>query len=363
MADLFTGLLNVEDKEEMKNKLSSLYNVSSIFDFNFGRSAIQIALKSLNLNRGDEVILSTYSCRGVIEPIIKEGLIPVFVDIDSNYNINPESIKKHLTNKTRVVIMTHLFGRPAQIEKIQKIVKKHKLYLIDDAAQVVGLKHKNKMVGTFGDFGILSFGIGKSISATGGGILLTNNEEFAKRIIHYWILKGDENKKIKRRIINYLLKYKHRRLTAPFYLLIGRLGKPLEYEIKRMSLVDCSIIKKQLSRLDGIIEERKKIAEYYDKHLKNVRKGNSEDIYTKYLFVSKENNIHEFADYLRLKGIEVEFNYKPLHLNSQYSIYWRDRLSNAENMWEKNISIPCHPRVNARKMKYVVDTINNYNHG
>jgi dTDP-4-amino-4,6-dideoxygalactose transaminase len=358
MADLFTGLNESEEKTSLKKSLGRLFK-AQVIDFNLGRSSIQVALRCFNLKKGDEVILSTYSCRGVIEPIIKEDLTPVFADIDSDYNICPESIEKYITKKTRVIIMTHLFGRPAQIEKIQKIAKKHKLYLIDDAAQVFGLRYNRKMVGTFGDFGIISFGIGKSISATGGGLLIVNNKTFIEEAMKQWTLVEEETK-VKGRALNYLLKYKHRRLTAPFYLVSGRFNKPLEYEIKKMSLFDCSLTRKQLARLKEIITKRKKIAQLYDKQIRNDREHSTNDIYTKYVFVSKEGNIREFADYLRMKGIEVEFNYKPLHLNQKYVIYRKNPLPNAEKMWEKNISIPCHPRVTPKKINYIINVINKY---
>lgn len=350
-----------KDSKRLREKIKKLYNVDYAFDFNLGRSAIQIALRSFGLKRDDEVIISTYSCRGVIEPIIKEKLRPILVDIDENYNISPKSIERNITKRTKVIIMSHLYGYPAQIDKIVAIAKKHKLYLIDDAAQVVGLKYKNQMVGTFGDIGILSFGIGKSISATGGGMLITNNRYMAEVAnLNYLFAKED----IEKRANQYWREYYRRSLSAPFYLILNKFKKRKDWDIKKMSYFDCALISSQLDKLDLIIKDRILIANNYSELLKNTKlilpkiEGN---IFTKYVIMIKSYyNEKKLSKYLRLNGIETETNYKPLHLYPEYKSYKGRLLLRASIVYAKVLTIPNNYRMYYSDRMYVAKKIKEF---
>ena len=354
---------NPKDRDNLRNKIKELYGVKYAFDFNLGRCAMQIALRSFGLRKGDEVILSTYSCRGVIEPIIREGLKPVLVDIDNHFNISPESIEKNITKRTKVIIMGHLYGYPAQIDKILTVKKKYKLYLIDDAAQVVGLRYNNKMVGTFGDAGILSFGIGKSISATGGGMLITNNKNIADVTNLNWLFSKEDTED---RSKDYWLEYYQRSKTAPFLLLANKFIKKEDWIIKRMSLIDCSLILKQLIKLQGLISFRRITALTYHKCLDGNTSIEIPDvtdkshIFTKYVIKLKpfEGNSREFSRFLRMNRIETEVNYQPLHLYSRYRKFKTSSLGDSEKIWEKVITIPCHHRMTYQNKLYVVKKIN-----
>jgi dTDP-4-amino-4,6-dideoxygalactose transaminase len=367
--DLIESLkANLKDRDELRKKIKELYNVKYAFDFNLGRSAIQIALRSFGLQREDEVIMSTYSCRGTIEPILKENLTPVLVDIDDTFNISPESIEKHITKKTRVIIMSHLYGYPAQIDKIIAIAKKHKLYLIDDAAQVVGLKYKDKMVGTFGDIGILSFGIGKSLSATGGGMLITNDEDIAGVANLNWLF-AREDEEVRR--TKYRRKFYERSRTAPFYLVFDKFQKRKDWEIKRMSLIDCSFVLNQLPKLNGLISFRQIIALTYSRLLENeshieipqyeIIEGGNGHIFTKYVIKLKSYYREDkFSRFLRMNGIETETNYKPLHHYPEYKQYKKRFLIKSEMIYKKVLTIPCHQRMTYQDKEYVANKVKEF---
>jgi len=353
---------NPKDRDELRDKIKKLYHVKFTFDFNLGRSAIQIALKSFGLKRDDEVIISTYSCRGVIEPIIREGLRPVLVDIDNTFNISPESIEEHITKKTKVIIMSHLYGYPAQIDKIIAIAKKYKLYLIDDAAQVVGLKYKNKMIGTFGDIGILSFGIGKSISATGGGMLITNNKDMAAVANLNWLFAKEDKED---RSIRYMSEFYMKSITAPFYLIFNKFKKRENWIIKKMSLIDCSLILKQLAKLQRIILSRQTTALTYNRLLKHAKvivpQNDGGHIFTKYVIKLKSYyKADKLSRFLRMNRIETETNYKPLHLYPEYKKYKRRFLSSSQILYEKVLTIPCHQRMTYQDKEYVVKKIKEF---
>lgn len=323
-------------------KIKELYNIKYAFDFNLGRSALEVGLDALHLNPNSEVILSSYSCRGVIEPILVSGLIPVLVDIDSDYNISPESIEKNITPRTKAIIMSHLYGKPAQIDKIIRIAKKHKLYLIDDAAQVVGLEYNGKMVGTFGDFGVLSFGIGKSLSATAGGFLITNSKTIADRVPDFLSLNEEEISIVWRRALRVYLENVHRKWFYPFFVLYRSLKMPNKYyHIRKMSNLDSALVLFQLQRKDEIISQRINNSLQLLHGLKNKFKmqAPSNHIYTKFVIQSKKP-IREFTESLRDSGIEVEHNYKPLHLYDEYAGYAGVDLKQCEKIWQNVVTIP-----------------------
>lgn len=115
------------------------------------------------------MILQAYTCVSVSNAIIATGAKPIYVDIDAQtLNINPQLIEKHITQKTKAIIVQHTFGIPADIHAIQSIVKKHQLFFIEDCAHALGAQYKEKMVGSFGDIAVYSFGRDKVISSVNG---------------------------------------------------------------------------------------------------------------------------------------------------------------------------------------------------
>ena len=151
-----------------------------------GTAALEIAIKSLNLNKNDEVIMPTFTIISNAMAIVKSSARPVLVDIDLNtWNIKIEDIEKKITKKTKCLMIPHIYGLSNDMDKILKIAKKYKLFLIEDAAEVLGLKYKNKKCGTFGDISILSFYANKHITTGEGGMLLTNNYKLNEKFKDY----------------------------------------------------------------------------------------------------------------------------------------------------------------------------------
>lgn len=149
-----------------------------------GFDAIKLALLALNIGPGDEVIVPSNTFIATVLAISQVGASPILVDPDMDtYNISYENIKNSITNKTKAIIVVHLYGQSADMDEILEIVKGKNIYLIEDCAQAHGASYKNKKVGSFGDISCFSFYPGKNLGALGdGGAIVTNNKEYEERI-------------------------------------------------------------------------------------------------------------------------------------------------------------------------------------
>jgi len=168
-----------ELEEEFQKYLGAQYAIS----FNSGRSALMAILDSLNLEDNDEVLLQAFTCNAAANPIIWTGLKPVYVDCDEKtFNIDTEDLKRKITPKSKTVMVQHTFGLPANLGEFLEICQKNNLILIEDCAHSLGAEYKGKKVGTFGKVAFFSFSRDKVISSVYGGMVVTNDDDLAKRI-------------------------------------------------------------------------------------------------------------------------------------------------------------------------------------
>lgn len=144
-----------------------------------------MALMAINIMPGDEVITSPYSFFATAGSIARLGAVPVFVDIDPlSYNINPNQIEKVITSKTKAIIPVHLFGQSAEMGKICELAKKFNIKIIEDAAQAIGSRYKDRYVGSIGDIGCFSFFPSKNLGCFGdGGLVTTNCRETYEKLL------------------------------------------------------------------------------------------------------------------------------------------------------------------------------------
>ena len=178
--DKFFGGKKVRELESM---FEEYYGIKHAIAIQSATAGLHTAVAALNVNPGDEIIVTPYSmCVSATAPVMHNA-IPVFVDIDENtFCMNPDEIRKAITPETKAIIVVHLFGYPADMDEIMKIAKEHNLMVIEDAAQAPGCKYKDKYVGTMGDIGVYSFNQNKTISTGEGGVVVTNDDELAKRM-------------------------------------------------------------------------------------------------------------------------------------------------------------------------------------
>ncbi len=209
-------------------------------------AGLHLALRVLGIGKDDIVLASTFTFIGSVNAILYQGATPVFIDSDESWNLSPLLLKKaiqELPKKPKALILTHLYGQMAKIDEIVAICKENNIYLIEDSAESLGASYKNQQSGTFGDFGVYSFNGNKILTTSGGGMLVSPNEE--------WIAKA---------------KFLSTQAKEPF----------LHYEHKeygynyRMSNVLAAIGVAQMEVLSQRVERKREIFEFYKKELSNI---------------------------------------------------------------------------------------------
>ena len=266
--------------------------------FDSGRSALFALLQTFDIRQGDEVLMQAFTCVAVPNSIHLAGGLPVYVDIDDTFNIDPKDLEKKITKRSKAIIVQHTFGVPARMDAILAIAKKHKLIVIEDCAHSLGATYlpagkagKGKKIGTLGDAAFFSFGRDKVISSVWGG-MATISQKFPRSGIQ---LRGTKVKSQKLREFQENLPYPSRAWIAqqlfhpiafsvilPTYNMV--IGKIMLEAFKRMRLLSipnppsfypkrypnalATLLLKQLAKLEKYNETRRDIASYYRKELK-----------------------------------------------------------------------------------------------
>ncbi len=356
--------------KRLEEKIKGILGVPYVLSVNSGRSAIEVALRTLGLKRGDEVIVPSFCCMAAVLPIARTGCDPVFADVDETCNMDPEKLRGLISSKTRAILVPHLFGRPARIDEICKLAEEYSLFVIDDAAQSFGATLYGKPVGISGDLGILSFGPGKTLVATGGGLLVTNKESIFLKAKAMFFPQQVYSTKLSR-LIHFVLNRRYRKMTLPFYVLANffrRKDYPQQadsnnYVIEQMANVDAAIGLVQLSKFDQIVQKRIRYAEYLTDRLEKWEfitpppfpiKGS---IYTKYIVQLRRAEFREpLMRFLHSKGIEVQETYTPLHLHEMRN-YSRGPLPVTEKLWDKLLPLSNEPSMSFNELDYLVNAL------
>src|SRR5690606_23924370 len=169
-----------ENVNEFENELAKKVGSKAAAALSSGTAAIHLALKAAGVGKGDIVFCPTLTFSATANPIIYQDATPVFIDSDyETWNMSPKALEKAFKKypQVKAVIVVHLYGLSADMDKIVELCKKHDVALIEDAAESLGTYYKGKHTGTFGDFGVFSFNGNKIITTSGGGMLVSDNEE------------------------------------------------------------------------------------------------------------------------------------------------------------------------------------------
>ena len=164
--------------KELEKEFAAFYGTQHAQASTSGTAAIHTAVGVVNPNPGDEIITAPITDPGSVMPILMQNAVPVFADVDSKtLNMIPESIEANITDRTRAIILVHLFGHPCDIDEVVKIAEKHNVILIEDCCQTHATKYKGRYAGTFGHMGCFSFQQSKHMTTGDGGMILTNDQE------------------------------------------------------------------------------------------------------------------------------------------------------------------------------------------
>lgn len=305
--------------------------------------AMFIALKALGIGEGDEVITVAHTYVATIDVIVHSGAKPVLVDIGSDYNVNPDLIEKAITKKTKAIMPVHLNGRCCQMDKIMAIAKKHKLFVIEDAAQALGSTYKGKKAGSFGDMGCISFYPAKLLGSYGeAGIALTSNKTLAKKM--------------------YLLR-DHGEL--PSYLDKDRTHKIYLWGFNTiLDNIQAAVLNVRFKYFSGWLKRRREIAKKYILGLKEVKEIilpelGAGDVFQNFVIRSKKRDV--LQKYLKDNGVETLVSWRtPNHKQKGLKEITGFKLPFTELISKEVLSLPMYPELTDEQVEYVVEQIKNF---
>jgi dTDP-4-amino-4,6-dideoxygalactose transaminase len=300
-----------------------------------GMEALQIALLALNIGPGDEVITTSHSAAATALAIISVGARPVFVDIDEYFHIDADEIEGKINHKTKAIIPVHLYGQSVDLDKISALCRKHKIHLVEDCAQAHGAFYKDKKVGSFGIINCFSFYPTKNLGAFGdGGAVTTNDRALYEKILQLRNY-GQKNR------------YEHE-----VYGLNSRLDE-----------IQAAILSVQLEYLDRNNKTRQELATLYSENLRGLKEIRLPKLRKKcqpvfHLFVIEAQNRDGLAEYLKSKGIATLIHYPvPIHKQPCFKEYGRVILPVLEDKIKVILSLPIHPFLTKREIKYICGNI------
>jgi dTDP-4-amino-4,6-dideoxygalactose transaminase len=319
-----------EEVERFEQAFAEYCEVKHCVALNSGTSALHLALVTAGIGAGDEVITTANTFIATAEAIAYTGATPVFVDIDpATANIDPEAIEQAITDRTRAIIPVHLYGRPANLDRILEIAEEHHLLVIEDACQAHGARYSSKRVGGFAHSAAFSFYPGKNLGAYGeGGALTTNDDEVAK-VARSLRSHGESSR--------YLHKY------------IG-------YNY-RMDGFQAAVLNVKMKYLDQWTAKRQACAELYRRSLADAKvrlpqdSADADCVY--HLFVAYVENRDQVRTELEKRGVQTAVHYPvPVHKQEAFSSFARASLPFTERACEQVLSMPLFPEMTEEQVAY-----------
>ncbi|MDP1614903.1 MAG: DegT/DnrJ/EryC1/StrS family aminotransferase [Methylococcales bacterium] len=328
--------------EEFEKKFSAYHGKKYAIGLNSGTDALMLSLKALGIGAGDEVITTANSFITSVSSIVLVGAKPVLVDIGYDDNLDVEQIERAITDKTTAILPVHWTGRPCNMARISQIAEKYGLKIIEDCAQAISARFKNKLVGTFGDAGCFSLHPFKTLNACGdGGVVVTDNLELAERIK--------------------VLRHNGLSMDGSCHFWSNN---------SRLDSIQASILNIKLDHFEDWTQRRIQVAAYYDVCLKSIKEITlpaplDSDYYSVYhTYIIKAQSRDDLQAYLFSKGIETKIHYKiPIHqqqIAKQHLGYVEGDLRNIERIAKEVLSLPIYPELARDEQDYVVEQIKNF---
>jgi len=364
--------------EKLENEFAKYLGVKYAISFNSARAGLFAILRSLQLEKNSQVLLQAFTCNAAVNPIIWAGLKPVFVDIDETLNLDPEDLRKKITDKSRVVMVQHTFGYSANLEKVSEICRKHNLILIEDCAHSLSAKYHGKPVGTFSKASFFSFGRDKIISSVFGGMVVTDDDELAKEIKNFHNqLSFPSNFWIFQQLLHPVLT---NFVVIPLYGIFGigrwvllflqktrilskavhwkeKKGKKVGYLFQKMPNAIALLVLNQFNKLEKFILHQRKIAKLYDENLKDLgfllAKGNPERVYMRYSVLTEKYDTDEILKKARKEKIFLDDGWRktpitPSDTDQQKMEYILGSCPEAERISKNIFNLPTHINVSEK---------------
>jgi len=342
-----TSFINGPSVSSFQKNLENYLEVKHVIPCANGTDALQVALMSLDLKPGDEIITVDFTFASTVEVIALLNLTPILVDVDPDtFNININSLESAITKKSKVIIPVHLFGQVANMDEVMRLAKKHNLSIIEDTAQAIGANYKfddgtKKKAGTIGDVGTTSFFPSKNLGAYGdGGAIFTNNDRLAIKI---------------RGIVN------HGMYKRYHHDIVGINS--------RLDSIQAAILDIKLKHLDDYNYSRKKSALKYTNLLKNhpniitpfIAGDEDSHVFHQYTLILKDCVRDDLVEYLNFNQIPCGVYYPiPLHKQKAY----QNKRFNEEDFRTTNrlsksvISLPMHTELDDDQIEFICKKIN-----
>lgn len=311
-----------------------------------GTSAIHMALKALDVKQGDIVFCSSLTFSASANPIIYQNATPVFIDSEKEtWNMNPKALEKAFEKypSPKAVVLVHLYGTPAKLDEIVEICKRHNTPLVEDSAESLGSTYKGKQTGTFGKYGIYSFNGNKIITSSGGGMLVSEDEERIEKV-KFWITQARDKAR----------HYQHSEIGYNY----------------RMSNVVAGIGRGQLKVLDKRIEQKTKIYETYKEAFKDIEeiemqptpKDTKPNHWLSVMTLKKDSKVKplDIMETLEKDNIESRPVWKPMHMQPIFKKYDFIKVEDkavSEDIFERGVCLPSDTKNTKDDMDRIIKEI------
>ena len=326
--------------KEFEDLFASYCNTNHAIGVSSGTDALLLALKSLGIGDGDEVITTPFTFFATVEAICNVGAKPVFADIDpETYNIRPDLIEKSISKRTKAIIPVHLYGQCADMDQILEIAKKNNLRVIEDSAQAVGAEYRGKKAGSMGDLGCFSFFPSKNLGGMGDGGMVTCNSEELEELIHMLRIHGGRPKN--------------------YHASLGING--------RLDTIQASILIKKLGHLDDWCDKRRQKASYYTEKLKELDlvtpKVMSFNKHAFHLYVIRVKERDGLMEHLQANNIGCAVYYPvPQHLQECLADLGHKEgdMPETEMAAKETLALPVFPEITEEEQDYVIESVKDF---
>jgi len=328
---------------EFEKELASKVGIKSAAALSSGTAAIHMALKAAGVGEGDIVFCQSLTFSATANPIIYQNAIPVFIDSDyETWNMDPNALEEAFGKypNVKAVLVVHLYGLSADMDKIMEICNLHGVPVIEDAAESLGTLYKGKYTGTFGDYGIYSFNGNKIITTSGGGMLVSNNEEKIKKV-RFWATQAREQAR----------HYQHSELGFNY----------------RMSNVVAGIGRGQLKVLEQRMEKKRYIFEFYKRELGGlegvdfmpINEWNEPNCWLSCITLNGQVRPLDIMEALEKENIESRPIWKPMHLQPFFEEYDYIGRDVSEKLFENGLCLPSDTKMTDEDLNRVCEIIKN----